>query len=226
MTPRKFSSRFTHGWVAALCAIVVGLVGCRNSTVRRADSLEARLRDQQASISQLSASLEQAETDRDIARREAAILRDELASLEPDSQVVHAAHTLARIDRIEVVPLLSGGLDRDEIPGDELISLLIAPKDSNGEIHRVQGSLSVQLRDISLPDDQQIVSRIDFDAAESDALWHNGIVGRGFRVVVPAPNARSNEELTAQIRFTDTSGQQFDTVYPLRLTPQPGPGNE
>lgn len=226
MTPRKFSSRFTHGWVAALCAILVGVAGCRNSTLRRADTLEARLRDQQATISQLSASLKQVETDRDIARREASVLREELASLEPDSTVVHAAHTLARIQQIEVVPLLSGGLDRDEIPGDELISLLIAPKDSNGEIHRVQGSLSVQIRDISLPDEQQTVSRIDFDATELDALWHNGIVGRGIRLVVPAPKAPSNEELTAHIRFTDTSGQQFDTVYSLRLTPQPGPGSE
>lgn len=220
MTPRKFSSGYIRGLVAALCAIAVGLAGCRNSTVRRVDSLEARLRDRQASISQLSASLEQAETDRDIARREASILREELASLEPDSQVVHAADALARIDRIEVVPLLSGGLDRDDIPGDELISLLIAPKDSNGEIHRVQGSLTVQIRDISLPDEQQIVSRIEFDAAESDALWHNGLVGRGIRIVVPAPKVMSNDELTAQIRFTDTTGQQFDTVYSLRITPR------
>tara|TARA_R110002072_G_scaffold302615_1_gene486793 strand:+ start:52662 stop:53288 length:627 start_codon:yes stop_codon:yes gene_type:complete len=194
--------------------------GCQSAAIRRADSLEARLRDKQARIDELAASLEQVETDRNVARREASILRDELGKLQPSPEIIQAAHTASRIDRIEVVSLLSGALDRDDIPGDEQISLLIAPEDSNGEIHRVSGELSVRLTDISLPAGSEEIATATFDEAETDALWHNGIVGRGFRVLIPLPANLKTRTLTAHIRFNTNTGSQFDTLHQLSVSPE------
>jgi len=225
MTPRK--SKLSRSRVAQigtcaglLCASLLMGIGCQSASVRRSDELESRLREQQALIERLTASLDRVETDRNVVRREAAILRDELVRLQPSTEVVHAAHSLSRVDRVEILPLLSGGLDRDEIPGDELVSLLIAPRDSNGETHRVQGALSLWLRDISHPDGSHDVSSAEFSETESAALWHNGIVGRGFRVVVPLPGNLKSGDITAQVRFTTNAGRQFDTLYPLQVTPQ------
>jgi hypothetical protein len=195
-------------------------IGCQSASVRRSDELEARLREQRALIERLTDSLDRVEADRNVARREAGILRDELVRLQPSTEVVQAAYSLSRIDRVEILPLLSGGLDRDDIPGDELVSLLIAPKDSDGETHRVQGALSLWLRDISLPDGSQDVGFAEFSETETEALWHNGIVGRGFRVIVPLPDNMKTGEITAHVRLATNAGRQFDTLYQLQVTPQ------
>lgn len=220
MTPRTISSDCLHRALALLvCASCVGLAGCRNSAVRHTDRLEAKLRDQESSISQLTASLDKAKTDRDSARRELSILRKELSQRANSSPVVQTAHALSRIDRVEIVPLLSGGLDRDDTPGDELISLLIAPKDAEGEIHRVSGTLSVQLKDLSRPADRQVIGTADLDLPEADALWHNGLVGRGFRVIIPIAKTTLSSDVTAFVQFTDTTGRQFAAIDSLRISP-------
>jgi len=195
-------------------------IGCQSTAVHQSAELESRLRNHQSSIERLTRSLDDTRSDRDLARREVGILRAELAKQQPVPEITQIAHSSARVDRIEVVALLSGGLDRDEVPGDELISLLIAPKSANGETHRVSGELAVRLSNISLPDENQLLSQISFNETEAEAMWQNGIVGRGFRVITPLPNISSSGKLVAHIRFTDTTGQQFDTIYPLNVATQ------
>lgn len=220
MTPRKLKLSRIRIAQIGICAGLLFGIGCQNASVRRSDELEVRLRKQQALIERLTVSLNQVETDRNVARRETAILRDELVRLQPSTDIVQAVHSLSRIDRVEILPLLSGGLDRDEIPGDELISLLIAPKDSNGETHRIQGALSLWLRDISRPDGSQDVASAEFSESESEALWHSGIVGRGFRVVIPLPGNLKSGDITVHARLTTNAGRQFDTLHQLHVTPQ------
>lgn len=222
MTPRKLNSPGIRLALFVACVILFCSTGCQSAAVRRADELEARLRDQQSSIDRLASSLEEVESDRDVARREASILRDELVKLQPSPEILQTAHSTARIDRIEVAPLLSGGLDRDDVPGDEQISLLIAPKDSTGEIHRVPGQLSIRLTDISRPAGSEEVTTAIFSESESEALWHNGIVGRGYRVIIVLPANLASRSITAHVRFTTNAGTQFDTLHQLSVTPQTG----
>jgi hypothetical protein len=220
MTPQRTSPDRSCLAQALVYIILYISIGCQGTAVHQSAELESRLRNHQASIERLTRSLGDARSDRDLARREVGILRAELAKQQPVPEITQIAHSSARVDRIEVVALLSGGLDRDEVPGDELISLLIAPKGTNGETHRVPGELSVRFRDISLPDGDQLLSQISFNETESEALWQNGIVGRGFRMITPLPNISSSGRLVAHIRFTDTTGQQFDTIYPLNIATQ------
>jgi hypothetical protein len=220
MTPRKLKLQGVRIAQFAICASLLCGTGCQSSAVRRAEGLESRLRGQQASIDRLSTSLEQVEADRDVARREAAILRDELVKLQPSPEILQTAHSTARIDRIEVAPLLSGGLNRDDVPGDEQISLLIAPKDLTGEIHRVPGQLSVRLTDISRPAGSEEFASQTFSETESEALWQNGIVGRGYRVIIPLPVTLTTRTITSHVRFTTYTGEQFDTLHQMQVSPQ------
>lgn len=220
MTPQKLKTYSLCVARFAICATLCCGVGCQSAAVRRAEGLEARLRDQQASIDRLSTSLEQIEADRDVARREASILRDELVKLQPSPEILQTAHSTARIDRVEVAPLLSGGLDRDDVPGDEQVSLLIVPKDSRGEVHRVPGSLSIRLTDISRPAGSEEIATAAFNETEAEGLWQNGIVGRGYRVMIPLPEELTGRIIAVQIRFTTNDGTQLDTLHQLRVTPQ------
>lgn len=220
MTPRKLKLQGVRIARFAVCAGLLCGAGCQSAAARRVEGLESRLRGQQASIDRLSTSLEQVEADRDVARREAAILRDELVKLQPSSEILQTAYSTARIDRIEVAPLLSGGLNRDDVPGDEQVSLLISPKDLSGEIHRVPGQLSVRLTDISRPAGSEEFASRTFSETESEALWHNGIVGRGYRVIIPLPATLNSRNITSHVRFTTNSGEQFDTLHQMQVSPQ------
>lgn len=222
MTPRKLKTFMLRVARLAICAILCCGVGCQSAATRRAESLEAKLRDQQSSIDRLTVSLEQVEADRDVARREASILRDELAKLQPSPEILQTSHSAARVDRIEVVPLLSGGLDRDEVLGDEQVSLLIAPKDSRGEIHRVPGVISIRLTDYSRPAGSEEIAAASFDEVQTEPLWQNGIVGRGYRVIVPLPEDSTSRNIAAHVRFTTNAGTQLDTLYQLAVTPPAG----
>ncbi|MDG2358549.1 MAG: hypothetical protein P8M20_02735 [Planctomycetaceae bacterium] len=222
MTPRKLNSPGVLLAQFVACVSLLCSTGCQSASVRRAAELEARLRDQQSSIDRLSSSLEKVESDRDIARREVSILRNEFVKLKPSPEIVQTAHSTARVRRIEVAPLLSGGLDRDDVPGDEQISLLIAPKDSSGEIHKVPGQLSVRLKDISRPAGKEEVASAAFTEEESESLWHNGIVGRGYRIIIPLPENLASHSIAAHVRFTTNTGTQFDTLHQLNVTPQTG----
>lgn len=220
MTPRH---RNLIRWMQpGICTGILFAIGCQGTSVRQSDELEARLRDQQATIERLTASLEDAKSERNVAKREASILRDELTKSQPSTEIIQASHSLSRVDRIEVVPLLSGGLDRDGVPGDELVSILVAPKDANGEIHRVQGTIAIRLIDISLPADEQEISSETFSESKTDALWHNGIVGRGFRMIVPLPAGLNRDEITAHVRLTTTDERQLDTLHQISVSPQSG----
>ncbi|MDA0284687.1 MAG: hypothetical protein O3B13_15035 [Planctomycetota bacterium] len=156
-----------------------------------------------------------------MARRESSILRDELSRQQPTSEITQTAYSVSRINRIEVVSLLSGGLDRDAVDGDELISVLVAPKDASGETHRLNGELSLRLVDFSRPAESQDVGAWNFTSAETTALWHSGVLGRGFRIIVSLPDNLLGGSIVAHVRFTTTTGDQFNVSHEFLINPKP-----
>lgn len=221
MTCRR---QFGWRWLLRLnlpVAILV-LAGCQSGGVRSTERLEVQLRDQQASLESLRDSLSRTRAELDAARIETAALRNELAATGSSSSagepsVTLATHEQFSVDHLEVVSMLSGGLDRDNVPGDELLSVLIAPRSASGETHRIAGQLSLEAIDFSRPDDEQVIGEWAFGSTETAALWHSGVVGRGFRVVVPLERLPLSGDLTVHARVTTTAGRQFDVTEVVRM---------
>jgi hypothetical protein len=199
------------------------LSGCNSASIRSTDRLEAQLRDQQRSVDSLQSQLAQVESKLAASRRESAALRKELSRTDSLRQVggggvALAFHEQFQADRLEIVTLLSGGLDRDGIPGDELLTLLVAPRDSTGETLKVAGTLAVKAFDYSLPEGEQAIGHWDFDIDESARLWHSGVVGRGYRLTVPLKLAPQAEQITVHARLTTPGGQQLNTTGQIRFS--------
>lgn len=221
MTPRAKQVCYFRAAQILICAVLFCELGCQAGSIRSTDVLEARLRDLQDSNDQLVDSKAELETELGVVRRENSILRAEVVQQGLSaSGIVQAVHTLSRVDRIAVAPLLSGGLDRDDVPGDELISVLVTPQDASGETHRVAGQLTLRLLDYSRAEGAQSIAVWSYDETQCDALWHSGFIGRGFRMIVPLPNHLVSRDVTAHVRFTTVAGDQFDATHQLRVTPQ------
>ena len=74
------------------------------------------------------------------ARRETVDLKTQLADGNPDGPC-RAGKRLGQVEGIALNKFLTGGLDRDGMPGDEIFSAVIVPTDSQGNLVKAPGSV-------------------------------------------------------------------------------------
>ena len=152
------------------------------------DILESRLRQQEDSITQLQGQLSTSQSQLQAARRESTDLRTQLADGTRTARVEQVS-ALGQVEAIELNRFLTGGLDKDGAPGDEIFSAVIVPTDSQGNLVKAPGSVAVTLFDLTKPEAQQRIGRWEFSPKESEKLWHSGFLGSGY--IVPRPVARA-----------------------------------
>lgn len=213
----------THLATAILSACALCTSGCLGPS-NRVQSLEAQLRDQDARVVELSRALEETQAELTASNYEASLLRQSLSDLSAPPSA-EEAETALRITDIEIVSLLSGGLDRDGVPGDELLTLLVSPRDASGETLRTSGRLIIEAFDFSTGGDQQRIGRWEFTGSKLTDLWHSGVIGRGFRLVDRWQTSPSGETVTVHARLVTSDGRQFDKTTQLKVTPPSGPGS-
>jgi outer membrane murein-binding lipoprotein Lpp len=201
-----------------LAAALAFAAGC--ATRGRVDLLESRLRQQEDSIATLESDLSRSQSHLEAARREAADLRTRLASA-GDRGPIEQTSALGQATGISLNKFLTGGLDRDSVPGDELLSALVVPSDADGNLVKVPGDILLSVLDLSKPEHEQLVGRWEFKAAESEQLWHSGFLGSGYVLRVPWQRPPQSSNLLLHARLTTTDGRQFDTSQSIHVNPPP-----
>jgi outer membrane murein-binding lipoprotein Lpp len=202
-------------WAAALAA------GC--SSRGQLDVLESRLRRQEDTVVQLQTQLSKTQSQLQAARREATELETQVAAT-GRSAPIEQVSALGKVEGIAFSKFLTGGMDRDGVPGDEILSAVVVPTDSDGNLVKVPGNLSLSVLDLSKGEGQQQIGRWDFPAKESVALWHAGFLGTGYVVRVPWQRPPGSANLLVHARLTTADGRQFDTSQSIRITPPPSAG--
>ncbi len=182
-----------------------------------ADLLEARLHQQEQSISRLESQLESSYSDLAAARADADAVRNQLQARGESTLLPEQADVLYRVNGIRFQKLLTGGLDRDGAPGDEMLTAVLMPVDGDGESLKLPGTIELTLLDLSLPTDQQRIGNWWFSADESRAYWHSGFLGSGFRFSLPWQQIPSSKNLILHARLTTTDDRQFDTSTELKV---------
>lgn len=197
-------------WAAALA------VGC--SSRGQMEVLESRLRTQEDSIAQLKSQLSTSETQLQAAHRETLDLKTQLADKSGGTKAEQFS-ALGQVQGIALNKLLTGGLDRDGSPGDELLSTVIVPTDADGNLVKVPGTLDVTVLDLSKPEGEQRVGHWEFGPKDSDSLWHQGFLGSGYLVRVPWQATPQSPTLLVHARLKTVDGRQFDTSQSIRIVP-------
>jgi hypothetical protein len=199
--------------MALACALAAGC-----ASTGQTDLLESRLRHQEDSINQLQAQLQTSQNQLHAARRENVDLKTQLAHGGSGTRAEQFS-SLGQVQGIALNKLLTGGLDRDGIAGDELLSAVIVPTDADGNLVKVPGEIAVTVLDLSKPEGQQRVGRWEYSAKESDALWHQGWLGSGYMVRVPWQSPPQSANLLVHARLKTVDGRQFDTSQSIHITP-------
>ena len=208
----------------AAVAVASGAVGCaatENAAAVRGDLLRT-----QDELARTAADLRRLRADLAAAEREADTLRTRLAEGGADGAVLVAeapeqARALGRVTGVTVSKLLTGGLDRDDEPGDELLAVVLAPADADGDPVKAPGAVELELLDLSAEGPGRTVGSWAFDAAAAAEAWRSTPVGTGYRFRVPLtprPDGDAGgDEFHLVVRFETADGRRFDVTHPVRV---------
>jgi hypothetical protein len=195
-------------WMSALM-----LCGCLGRA--KPDLLQA----QQEHLVEVERRADATQTELARSRREAEQLRAELAR--SGKRVVAAEYTesLIRASKLQINSLLSGGLNRDERPGDDALVAYIALVDDDGEIIKLPGSVQLTLIDPSLPEPARQVGQWNFTAEECRSKWTRGLTGAGYMLTVKLDQPSQHEQLVLNAKLTTADERIFDATHLVRVAP-------
>ena len=193
------------------------ICGClsRGST----DLLHARIREQQTHIAETERQFTLAQSELQRTRREADSLRAELARSGNGVLGAEQTEALVRVTKLQIHSLLSGGVNKDEQPGDDAFVAQLAPVDDDGEVVKLPGKIELTLIDPALPEDQRQVGQWKFTADECRSRWTRGFTGAGYQFTMPLAESPEHDSLVLHAKLTTSDGRSFDANQIVRVTP-------
>jgi hypothetical protein len=183
------------------------------------DLLEARLREQEDEIATLRQQVDHSQSELIAARRLNGSLNQQLASEGKPVVPVALAERQFRVTGLKINSLQTGGIDRDGVPGDEELIVVITPHDNRGEAVRLPGMVDCVLLDPSLPVEQQQLGVWSFDAQQTHDAWQQVLVGSGYRFELPWQTPPTSRELELKMEFRSSHGDRFETSGRVTITP-------
>ncbi|MCA9074145.1 MAG: hypothetical protein KDA93_03865 [Planctomycetaceae bacterium] len=203
---------------SSLCLVIVAsLVGCAGTKER--DVLESRLRHQEDMLASYQAQIDRTKTELDIAKREAASLRQQLASSEKEVPPTEHVDASFRTIGIEFSTLMTGGTNINSSPGDDGLTVVLLPKDPDGVVVKVAGTIEIEAFDLARPEGAQRIGQWTFDVGESHEYWHQGVIQSGYQFELPWQEIPQAEQLLLHGRLVSIDGRQFDTTHTVSIEP-------
>ena len=197
----------------ALLLLASGCLQTRNTEI-----LEARLRQQEDRLTEMQSQLSTSESELQVTRREADALRTQLANRGEPTLLPEQADALYRVTGIELSKLLTGSIDRDGLPGDDLLSVVVLPHDEQGSLVKVAGNVELELLDLAQPEGARRIGHWTFDTDETRQHWHRGLISSGYVFQLPWQQEPVSPQLLIHARLTTIDGRRFETNRQITVT--------
>lgn len=141
----------------------------------------------------------------------------------------------ASIVEIALNSRLTGGHDRDGLPGDDGVMVVIEPRNKARQVVELPAAISIVVLDPAQEGPQARIARWDFTAEEAAKHFKKTALGEGFHFALPWSSAPPrNSELMLFARITLSDGQEYITDKAIRVKlsaaaeagqPMPAAGN-
>ena len=125
----------------------------------------------------------------------------------------------AEVREIRLHAVLTGGIDRDGLPGDEGIQVAIEPLDDRGRVVAASGAIAIALMDHTLPAGNQRLAFWTFDARRAAEKAQQGGLSDGllFDLMWDGQRYPAHRELSVYVRYTTSDGRQLNTHSKIRV---------
>jgi hypothetical protein len=201
----------------SLC--LLGSTGCVAGR-GEADLLQARLREQEQTLADVESRLKRQEHELAQARHAADELRRQLAQSGDGALLPEQSDLLVRVSGLKINSMLTAGVDRDEVAGDDALFVQFAPHDADGELVKLPGAIDIAVLDPALPETERTVATWNFPAEECRKHWTRGFLGTGYQFTLPWPHEPPrSQELVVHVRLKPVDGREFTASHVIRITP-------
>lgn len=207
-------------------ALVATATGCRSASKAdvRADALEAELRTR-------TRELEQARTERDqlrgLAETYARQLQPGRPPFTPPVGYGYAQHS----GQSPTLPLRditlangTGGVDEDNLPGDESLLVVVVPRDDDGTAVKLPGKLTVSVSEISPQGLKTPIGRWEIPPESLRKTWRSGLLASGYFVPLKWDTSPGSDRLRVSVQFVTLDGKPFEADKDVGVKPLPGVG--
>jgi hypothetical protein len=200
--------------LSLLCGAIL-LIGCRSG---RSDLIEAELRTKDRQLRELQGELERTRI------LNQAFEQNLLPSGPGTPGSATSSGGIPYVRNIEF-GAGTGGVDEDRLPGDDVLILVIAPKDEDGHPVKAVGSLSVQAQEITPEGTKIPLHTWDVTPTQLRPLWTQGLFSSGFRVKLGLREPLRFEKLRVTAQFTLLDGRTLETDKDIRVHPATAPSS-
>jgi len=199
---------------------IIAATGCASRG--NVDLLEARLREQEDQLRSLHAQVDRTNSELTAARRLNESLKQKVVQPANHEATFEFDEQHFQVTGLKINPLLTGGFDRDGMPGDDLITLVFTAIDHRDLPVRLPGRVECELFDRSRPAEQQQLGFWEFDAAKTRAAWQKTLGSFGYRFELPWQSTPTTSDLELHVRLQSQHGDRFEVSAPIRIAlPKP-----
>ncbi|WP_373651500.1 hypothetical protein [Schlesneria sp. DSM 10557] len=200
-----------------LALIFACLASCGCAGKVDTDLLQARIREQAIQLAESENEIARTRAELKRALLEAERLQAELTPKEGDTKPLTSL--AARIDRVHIHSLASGGLNKDDQPGDDAVVIQFVPVDVEGDILKVPGDVEFRLSDPQAPSSQQEIGYWNFSADECREHWTRGLTSSGYQFTLPLQTRPKHNSLVLHLNFSTADDRQLEVSQIVKVVP-------
>jgi hypothetical protein len=185
--------------------------GCRNKT----DLVEMELRTRETMLRESQEEQRRVEGQNLALQREIEALRQG-AKVTPEQ----AAQTFG-LKRI-MLSRTTGGLDHDGLPGDEILQVVMEPRDVDDHTIKSPGTLQVGVLEISPQGVKTPLCSWDIPPEKLRESWKQGLLSTGYTLTLPWKELPTTEQLRVIVRLITPDHRVYEADKDIKVKLVPG----
>jgi hypothetical protein len=183
------------------------LAGCKHNN----DVLESELRHRETLYRDALDEQRKAECRIDALQREVESLRHGPAKMAPEQAAL--AFGVKRI----TLGRSTGGYDKDNCPGDELLQVIVEPRDCDEHVVKAPGTLHVFALEITPQGLKVPISSWEISPENLRQNWKQGLLSTGYTLLLPWQQFPHTEMVRVIARLTVADGRVYEADKDVRV---------
>lgn len=199
-----------------LMMLAASMLVCGCAARMDSDLLQARIREQSVQLTESQREIAKTRLELKRSRSEAERLKSELAQA---GQPVSAGVPMSRtVSRLRINSLSSGGLNKDDQPGDDVVVVQFVPLDSDNEVVRVPGEVELTLLDPLLLESEREIGKWNFTEEECGKHWTRGITSSGYQFSLPLDRSPQHTDLIVHAQYRTSDDCRLEISHVVKVT--------
>ncbi len=209
-----------------LVVALIAAAGCRNlgKPDQRYDGLEAELRTRTHELEQTRLERDQLRGLAETYARQVQPGRTPFAGPTGYGYAQHEGQHPTLPLRDVTLANGTGGVDDDNLPGDESLMVVVVPKDDDGTAVKLPGKLVVSVAEVNKQGLKTPIGRWEIAPEQLRKTWRSGLLASGYFVPLKWDTAPGTDKLRVSVQFVTLDGKPFEADKDVSVKPLPGVG--